>query len=57
MTYESTNRFKALSEGDVESESVEQDVVESGADRAESDLPRKTTRARVKENVRKVLRV
>ena len=38
MTYESTNRFKALTEENVEFESVEQDVVDSGADRAERDL-------------------
>ena len=56
MTFESSNRFKALSEENVEFESGEQDVVDSGADRAERDLPRKTTRTGVKEDFRKVLR-
>ena len=56
-TYESSNRFEAFSEEHVEFESVEQDVVYSGADRGERDLPRRTTRIRVKEDFRKVLRV
>ena len=55
MTYESSNRFKALSEENVEFEPEEQDVVDSGADRAERDLRRKTTRTLVKEDFRKVL--
>ena len=56
MSYETSNRFKALTEGNVEVESVEQDVVDSGADHVETYLPRKTTRVRVKEDFCKVLR-
>ena len=56
MSYESTNRFTSITEGNVEFESVEQDVVDSGADRAEKHLPRKTTRVRVKEDFCKVSR-